>query len=86
MELSAITKVHKVNHIPVSGLVSNNESHSETEANKEFSVHEVCTNKLSNEDRCDLVAKLAYYKAQARGFESGHELDDWLAAEAEVDQ
>ena len=26
----------------------------------------------------------AYYKAEARGFEPGHELDDWYAAEAEV--
>ena len=26
----------------------------------------------------------AYYKAEARGFAPGHELDDWIAAEAEV--
>lgn len=26
----------------------------------------------------------AYYKAEARGFEPGHELEDWIAAEAEV--
>jgi hypothetical protein len=26
----------------------------------------------------------AYYKAQERGFAPGHELDDWIAAEAEV--
>jgi len=27
----------------------------------------------------------AYYKALARGFAPGHELDDWLAAEKEAD-
>ncbi len=27
----------------------------------------------------------AYFKAQARGFAPGFELDDWLAAEKEVD-
>jgi hypothetical protein len=32
------------------------------------------------------IAELAYYKAQQRGFEPGHELEDWLAAEAEVDK
>lgn len=32
------------------------------------------------------IAVSAYYKAQARGFVPGHELDDWLAAEAEVNQ
>lgn len=29
------------------------------------------------------IAVAAYYRAQARGFEPGYELDDWLAAEQE---
>lgn len=29
------------------------------------------------------IAISAYHKAQARGFEPGHELEDWLAAEKE---
>jgi hypothetical protein len=32
----------------------------------------------------DYVATAAYFKAEARGFEPGHELEDWLAAEREV--
>ncbi len=36
-----------------------------------------------DEGRWSRVAEAAYYKAKARGFESGHELEDWLAAEAE---
>ena len=32
------------------------------------------------------IAELAYFRALARGFEPGHELEDWLAAEAEIDQ
>jgi len=31
-----------------------------------------------------LIAEAAYYRAQRRGFAPGHELDDWIAAEAEV--
>lgn len=31
------------------------------------------------------IARLAYEKAKARGFLPGHEMDDWLEAEAEVD-
>ena len=31
-----------------------------------------------------LVAKLAYFRAERRGFAPGHELCDWLAAEALV--
>jgi hypothetical protein len=30
------------------------------------------------------VALTAYFIAEKRGFEPGHELDDWLAAEAEM--
>jgi hypothetical protein len=32
-----------------------------------------------------LIAELAYYRAERRGFEPGHENEDWLSAEAEVD-
>lgn len=32
------------------------------------------------------IAVSAYYKAEARGFAPGHELDDWLAAEKETNQ
>ena len=37
----------------------------------------------SDKDRISRIAESAYYKAEARGFSPGHELDDWLAAEAE---
>ena len=30
------------------------------------------------------IAETAYYRAQQRGFSPGYELEDWLAAEAEV--
>jgi hypothetical protein len=36
------------------------------------------------EERQAAVATAAYFRAQRRGFEPGHELDDWLAAEAEL--
>ena len=32
-----------------------------------------------------MIATAAYYLAEHRGFEIGRELDDWLAAENEVD-
>jgi hypothetical protein len=31
-----------------------------------------------------LIAEAAYYRAQERGFEPGHELEDWVEAESEV--
>ncbi|GEM_PF-739450 len=29
------------------------------------------------------IAELAFYKAESRGFEPGHEFDDWIEAERE---
>ena len=32
----------------------------------------------------EMVATAAYYRAEKRGFEPGHEMDDWLEAEQEI--
>ena len=37
------------------------------------------------QERDAMIAEAAYYRAEARGFEAGHELEDWLAAESEID-
>jgi Protein of unknown function (DUF2934) len=39
-----------------------------------------------HEDRRALIAEAAYLIAHSRGFAPGHELEDWLSAEEEVDQ
>jgi hypothetical protein len=31
-----------------------------------------------------MIAEAAYYLAERRGFEPGHELEDWLAAEGMI--
>lgn len=33
-----------------------------------------------------MTAEAAYYRAERRGFEPGHEIDDWIAAEAEIER
>jgi hypothetical protein len=40
------------------------------------------TNRL---DRQQLIAIAAYYRAVRRGFDGGYEAQDWLEAEAEID-
>ena len=40
---------------------------------------------IDPDHRRALIAELAYYRAERRGFEPGHENEDWLSAEAEVD-
>lgn len=36
--------------------------------------------------RHDLIRDSAYFRAEARGFAPGRDLQDWLAAEQEVDE
>jgi hypothetical protein len=40
---------------------------------------------VSADARRALIAQSAYLRAERRGFAPGHETEDWLAAEAEVD-
>ena len=39
-----------------------------------------------SETREARIAEAAYWRAERRGFSAGQELDDWLAAEKEVDE
>lgn len=41
---------------------------------------------VSPEARQRMIDEAAYYRYVHRGFSSGHELDDWLAAEADFEQ
>jgi hypothetical protein len=40
---------------------------------------------VTAEARRALIAESAYLRAEQRGFAPGHETEDWLAAEVEVD-
>jgi hypothetical protein len=39
---------------------------------------------IDSDQRQAMVAEAAYFFAESRGFDPGHELDDWLAAEDQV--
>lgn len=39
---------------------------------------------LNDEDIVTKIAVAAYYKAESRGYEPGHEIQDWLEAESEI--
>jgi hypothetical protein len=39
---------------------------------------------VSRDELQKLISEAAYYRAKQRGFEPGHELEDWIEAEAEV--
>jgi hypothetical protein len=46
-----------------------------------FSIAEV-----SNEERYRLIAEAAYFRSEKRSFAPGYELEDWLAAETELEK
>jgi hypothetical protein len=39
----------------------------------------------TSEERRQLIAIAAYFRAEQRGFSPGFDLEDWLEAEAEID-
>jgi len=41
--------------------------------------------RIDPERRHALIAEAAYLRAERRGFSPGHEVEDWLSAEIEVD-
>lgn len=42
------------------------------------------TSSVADAARQQMISEAAYYRAQRRGFAPGREIDDWLAAEAEI--
>jgi hypothetical protein len=42
------------------------------------------TEPLTDEQRREFIAVAAFYLAERRHFEPGHEQDDWLAAETQI--
>lgn len=53
------------------------------DTNNVNSVPEAPSDAICLPDRDARIAELAYYKAESRGYEPGHEFDDWLEAERE---
>jgi hypothetical protein len=41
--------------------------------------------RITHEARWHMIAEAAYWRAEKRGFSGGGEVDDWLAAEADID-
>ena len=41
---------------------------------------------IESEQRQAMISEAAYFLSEHRGFRPGHELDDWLRAEKEIDR
>jgi hypothetical protein len=51
---------------------------------KPAAFHNTARADISPDEVRKLISEAAYYRAKQRGFQPGHELDDWIQAEAEV--
>ena len=81
------SKSSKKNPIPVMGIEPSNDSFIESTEDSAEELSVEAMNEFSGESantQFYRTAERAYYRSEARGFEPGHEMDDWLAAEAEV--
>jgi hypothetical protein len=63
-------------------MVSLAQSHNSTNSTKHL-VGKKAEEAWDDEIRSRIVER-AYYKAEARGYEPGHEIQDWVEAEAEI--
>lgn len=41
---------------------------------------------VTNEEKYQLIAEAAYFRSEKRSFSPGYELEDWLAAEADIEK
>ena len=65
--------------------VGSKENPSNTPAAQRNRAPAATVNSAPREPRESRIATAAYYRAQARGFAPGFELEDWLAAEMQID-
>ena len=49
-------------------------------------VAESALRKIDSRERYEMIARMAYFRAEKRGFESGWEVEDWLESERLVDE
>ena len=49
-------------------------------------VAEATLRRIDPRERYEMIAKMAFFRAEKRGFESGWEIEDWLESERLVDE
>jgi len=53
---------------------------------KAKTIRRAVTQRVSDQERYEMIAEAAYFRAADRDFAPGQEIGDWLAAEKEVEQ
>lgn len=55
-------------------------------SSKAIKMEELTETMVTPEERMDMIAEAAYYRAEQRGFNPDGQIDDWLEAERIVDE
>jgi len=77
---------HKLVHVEVPNDPQPHEAAGSTSSgpSKPNSILTISVGPVTHEQRLQMIAEAAYFIAEHRGFEPGHDMDDWIAAEGEV--
>ena len=82
--MRTVIKPKQAKHNPRKEFIINN--HQKTAAILSETPNELLVSKgVTSEERNQLIAEAAYFRAEHRSFAPGHELEDWLTAEAEIE-
>jgi hypothetical protein len=52
---------------------------------KKTTAKSASTHAISPRERYEMIATMAYYRAEQRNFEPGHDVEDWLDCESIID-
>ena len=78
---------HKNKHATSNGPAAAEHEHSaDVSGSATRQVEDVQNGQDADEERRRRIAVAAYYRAERRGFAPGCEMDDWIEAEAEIQQ
>jgi hypothetical protein len=85
--MEGIAMAHQPNEVKVAAATATENVVVQMEGDSSVIVRELPNGAttLTAEEREQLIAETAYRIAELRGFGAGHDLDDWLEAEREVD-
>ena len=75
-----------VAEVPVAKTPASKSTETKATANKQAINTPVAKPTVTPEERYKMIAAAAYSKAEHRGFASGYALNDWIAAEKEIDR
>jgi hypothetical protein len=79
--------LHAKRHAPEQSIPARTNAHrAEAKPDSRSTAANTASTAPPADPRHAMIAEAAYFRSEKRGFADGHELDDWLAADADIDR